>query len=80
MTELPSEVSGRTEEPDDADRVDSYRLAKLEGRIKTLESRLDDVLALERARKQRAVYYRLLLLVLLLAGFFVLRLRQGATP
>jgi hypothetical protein len=56
------------------------RFARLEGRVQALEGRIDQVLAAERARKQRAVYYRVVLLALMLLGFFALRLRQGSAP
>jgi hypothetical protein len=57
---------------------EAVRLAKLEGRVKALEERIEDLLAIERSRKQRAVYYRLVLLLLLLGAFFFLRMKQGA--
>lgn len=59
---------------------ENVRWAALEGRVQALEGQLDELLAMERGKKQRAVYYRLILLVLLLMGFFFLRMKQGAAP
>jgi hypothetical protein len=83
---VPDAASAEEASPPDAPAVaavpegasDAVRLAKLEGRLKALEVRLEDLLAIERSRKQRAVYYRLVLLLLLLGAFFLLRMRQGA--
>lgn len=58
----------------------AVRLAKLEGRLNAVEARLEELLAVEQSRKQRAVIYRLVLLALLLLGFFFLRMKQGAGP
>jgi hypothetical protein len=59
---------------------EALSFAKLEGRIHTLEGQVNQLLVVERGRKQRALYYRLALLALMLLGFYVLRLRQGSTP
>jgi hypothetical protein len=59
--------------PDGA--AERLRFAKLEGRVRALEARFEDVIGAERNRKQRALYVRLVLLALLLGGFFLLRMR-----
>jgi len=51
------------------------RFARLEGRMQALEARFEDVMGAERGRRQRALYVRLLILALLLGGFFFLRLK-----
>lgn len=53
------------------------RLNVLEGRVRNLEDRLEDVRRGEMARKQRALLWRLVLLAALLAGYFVLRAFRG---
>lgn len=51
----------------------SSRLTVLEGRVRSLEDRLEDVRRDERSRKQRALLWRMLLLAVLLGGYFFLR-------
>ncbi|OQX68378.1 MAG: hypothetical protein B6A08_10805 [Sorangiineae bacterium NIC37A_2] len=49
------------------------RIALLEGRVRNLEDRLEDGRRAELARKQRALMWRIVLLGVLLLGYFYLR-------
>lgn len=62
---------GREPEPAASDL--SSRVVVLEGRVRHLEERLEAVRQAERGRKQNALLWRLLLLAVLLGGYFVLR-------
>lgn len=51
------------------------RVARLEAEVRALSDRLGEIQMSERNRKQRALWIRLVLLALLLGGFFFLRAR-----
>lgn len=51
------------------------RVARLETEVRALSDRIAEIQMGERNRKQRALWIRLVLLALLLGGFFFLRAR-----
>lgn len=53
------------------------RIARLEGEVRALADRFDEIQIGERNRKQRALWVRLVLLLVLLGGFFVMQARGG---
>lgn len=67
--ELPLEASSQVPVHVEA------RVARLEARLRTAEERLENLAQLDRSRKQRALLVRLVLLALLLAGYFIVRAR-----
>lgn len=56
------------------------RLGRLEGQVRALQDRVAEMTAGDRTRKQRALLFRLALLAVLLALFFIVQMqRSGAS-
>lgn len=55
------------------------QLARLQTQIFSLEERFNELQQLEVARKQRALWLRIVLLLVLLGLFFFLQLKKGAS-